>query len=302
MAAMISLARQYACRRRATPTACPQLERVPPPLPVSPAIEFDTVCFGFDDQAVLDALTFSVPRGSMTILLGASGAGKSVVLKLALGLFKPDSGRILVNGQRIDDMRERELDTVRATIGMLFQENALFSSLTVGENVGYRLSEELRMPRAEVDKRVAEVLSLVGLDSYADVMPADLSGGQRRRVAIARAVSARPTLVLLDDPTSGLDPITATGVDDQILKLRDLEGVTSLVATHQMRDAFYLATHQAVGPDIVRIGSVASGSAPSVRFLVLHEGRVYFEGSAAELQTSTDPYLRDFLFMTLPPW
>jgi len=238
----------------------------------------------------------------MTILLGASGAGKSVVLKLALGLFKPDSGRIFVNGRRIDDMGEQELDLVRAAVGMLFQENALFSSLTVGENAGYRLSEEIRMPKAEVDKRVTEVLSLVGLEAYAEVMPSDLSGGQRRRVAIARAIAARPTLVLLDDPTSGLDPVIAAGVDDEILKLRDLECVTSLVATHQMRDAFYLATHCAVKRDVVRIEAVTHEPAPAVRFIVLHEGRVYFEGSAAALQASADPYLRHFLFKTLPPW
>jgi len=299
VAASISPARQYARRR---PTSVAHLPPVEPVDAGAPAVQFDNVCFGFDDRPVLNGLTFSVPRGSMTILLGASGAGKSVVLKLVLGLFKPDSGRILVNGQRIDGMRERELDVVRGAVGMLFQENALFSSLTVGENVGYRLSEELRMPRAEVDTRVMEVLSLVGLEAYAEVMPSDLSGGQRRRVAIARAIAARPTMVLLDDPTSGLDPVIAAGVDDEILKLRDLECVTSLVATHQMRDAFYLATHRAVKGDGVRIEAVTREPTPDVRFIVLHEGRVYFEGSATALQASADPYLRQFLFMTLPPW
>ena len=303
VAAMSSVGRQYARRRRAGRAIVPQGERAAgvPPAEGS-AIEFDNVYFGFDDHAVLNGLTFAVRRGSMTILLGASGAGKSVVLKLALGLFKPDSGRIFVNGQRIDNMNEGELNTVRGAVGMLFQENALFSSLTVGENVGYRLSEETGMPKAEVHERVDEVLALVGLDSYVDVMPADLSGGQRRRVAIARAIAARPTLVLLDDPTSGLDPITAAGVDDEILKLRDLERVTSLVATHQMRDAFYLATHQAVKGDAVRIEAVTPERASQVHFIVLHEGRVYFEGCAADLRASTDPYLRPFLFMTLPPW
>jgi phospholipid/cholesterol/gamma-HCH transport system ATP-binding protein len=299
VAASISPARQFARRRPARIAIVPPVERVDAG---APAVQFDHVCFGFDDLPVLTGLTFSVPRGSMTILLGASGAGKSVVLKLALGLFKPDSGHIFVNGQRIDGMREGELDVVRAAVGMLFQENALFSSLTVGENVGYRLAEELRMPRAEVDKRVTEVLSLVGLEAYAEVMPSDLSGGQRRRVAIARAIAARPTLVLLDDPTSGLDPVIAAGVDDEILKLRDLERVTSLVATHQMRDAFYLATHRAVKRDVVTIEAVTREPEPAVRFIVLHEGRVYFEGSAADLRASADAYLRQFLFMTLPPW
>ena len=192
---------------------------------VASAVIFDKVSFAFDEHVVLDDVSFSVPQGSMRILLGASGAGKSVVLKLILGLLRPDSGTILVNGQRIDAMNERDLTRVRADIGMLFQENALFDSLTVAENVGYRLLEETDMPESVARSRVEEVLGFVGLGEFTDRLPSELSGGQRRRVAIARAMAAKPSLLLFDDPTSGLDPIIATTVDDQIVKLRDLEHV-----------------------------------------------------------------------------
>ena len=216
---------------------------------VSPAVVFDNVSFAFDEHVVLRDISFSVPKGSMKILLGASGAGKSVVLKLILGLLRPDAGTILVNGQRIDRMTERDLMRVRGDIGMLFQESALFDSLTVAENVGYRLYEETDMPDDQVRSRVEEVLGFIGLGEYIDRMPSELSGGQRRRVAIARAMAAKPNLLLFDDPTTGLDPIIATTVDDEIVKLRDLEHVTSIVVTHQIRDAFYVATHEAVEPD-----------------------------------------------------
>jgi phospholipid/cholesterol/gamma-HCH transport system ATP-binding protein len=191
-------------------------------------------------------------------------------------------------------MNEQELLELRGDIGMLFQESALFDSLTVAENVGYRLYEETRMPLEEVRARVEEVLGFVGLEEHIDKMPAALSGGQRRRVAIARAMAARPKLVLLDDPTTGLDPITATTIDDQIVKLRDLERVTSLVVTHQMRDAIYVAMHQAVrNGGVPRIVEASGPDAERVTFMVLHDGRIYFQGSSAELLASKDPYLRE---------
>ncbi len=268
-----------------------------------PAVVFDGVSFAFDEHVVLRDVSFTVPKGSMKILLGASGAGKSVVLKLVLGLFRPDAGTILVNGERIDDMAEPELMRVRADIGMLFQENALFDSLTVAENVGYRLYEETDMPDAQVRSRIAEVLGFIGLGEYIDRMPSELSGGQRRRVAIARAMAAKPSLLLFDDPTTGLDPIIATTVNDEIVKLRDLEHVTSIVVTHQIRDAVYVATHEAVRSDgRVQILPSKETEAGLARFMVLHEGRIAFEGSEAELLASRDDYLRKFLFMTLPPW
>jgi len=269
----------------------------------SPAVVFDKVAFAFDDHVVLRDISFVVPRGSMKILLGPSGAGKSVVLKLMLGLFRPDAGTILVNGQRIDTMTERQLTAIRSDIGMLFQETALFDSLTVAENVGYRLYEETDMPQDQVLRRVEEILGFVGLQEYIDRMPSELSGGQRRRVAIARAMAAKPNLLLFDDPTSGLDPITATTVDDEIVKLRDLEHVTSVVVTHQIRDAFYVATHKAVHTDgRLQILAADENEIENATFMVLHEGRIQFDGSAAELRASHDRYIQEFLFMTLPPW
>lgn len=264
------------------------------------AVEFDRVSFAFDDHVVLRDVSFTVPKGSMRILLGASGAGKSVVLKLILGLLKPDSGAILVNGRHIEHLRERDLLQMRADIGMLFQETALFDSLTVNENVGYRLYEETDLPTEQVRARVAEVLGFIGLTDYIDRMPSELSGGQRRRVAIARAMATRPGLLLFDDPTTGLDPIIATTVDDEIVKLRDLEQVTSILVTHQIRDAFYVATHEAVrenGRPVIR-----PAGAERATFLVLHEGTICFEGSGEELLAAKDRYLQQFLFMTLPPW
>jgi phospholipid/cholesterol/gamma-HCH transport system ATP-binding protein len=269
----------------------------------SPAVVFEKVSFAFDEHVVLRDVSFSVPRGSMRILLGASGVGKSVVLKLILGLLRPDSGEILVNGERIDRMAESDLMRVRGDIGMLFQENALFDSLTVAENVGYRLYEETDMPADQVRSRVAEVLGFIGLGEYIDRMPSELSGGQRRRVAIARAMAARPHLLLFDDPTTGLDPITASTVDDEIVKLRDLEHVTSILVTHQIRDAYYVATHEAVRSNgRVEILATDEQKAERAGFMVLHDGRITFEGSGAELQASRDAYLKEFLFMTLPPW
>ncbi len=239
----------------------------------------------------------------MTILLGASGSGKSVALKLILGLFRPDGGRILVHGHRIDQMSEPDLLRMRADVGMLFQESALFDSLTVAENVGYRLSEEMRMPEDQVQARVQEVLGFVGLAEYGERGTTELSGGQRRRVAIARAMAAKPSLLLLDDPTTGLDPLTATSVDDEIVKLRDLQEVTSIVVTHQIRDAVYVATHEAVQRNgDLTIADADLDDAGRVQFLVLRDGSIHFEGTRKELLAASDSYLKEFLFMTLPPW
>ena len=268
-----------------------------------PAVVLEHVSFSFDDHEVLRDVSLTVPKGSMTIILGASGAGKSVLLKLILGLYRPDSGAIVVNGHRIDTMAERDLLTLRADVGMLFQESALFDSLTVAENVGYRLYEETDMPMDQVRTRIEEVLGFIGLRDFIDRMPSALSGGQRRRVAIARAMASKPNLLLFDDPTTGLDPITATTVDDEIVKLRDLEHVTSLLVTHQIRDAHYVATHEALrNGNGLKIAEVDPSAGDRAQFIVLHDGRISFEGNVAELLSSQDDYLREFLFMTLPPW
>jgi phospholipid/cholesterol/gamma-HCH transport system ATP-binding protein len=265
-------------------------------------VVFDEVSLAFDDNVVLDKVTFSVRAAHMTMLIGASGAGKSVVLKLILGLLKPDAGAIHVNGERIDTLNEDQMMRVRDDIGMLFQESALFDSLTVADNVGYKLYEETDMPAGQVRRRVEEVLGFIGLKEYMDRMPSELSGGQRRRVAIARAMAARPHLLLFDEPTSGLDPITAKTVDAEIIKLRDVEHVTSILVTHQLQDAFYIATHEARGQDgqlaIVPAGPRTSEAA---QFVMLKDGRVYFEGPAAELLASTDSHLKAYLSEWVPP-
>ena len=268
-----------------------------------PAVVFQNVSLAFDDQTVLRDISFTVAKRTMRVVLGASGTGKSVMLKLILGLIRPDSGTIVVNGERVDNRSERELLRIRADMGIVFQELALFDSLTVAENVGYRLYEETDMPLDDVRRRVEEVLGFVGLAEFIDRMPPTLSGGQRRRVAIARAMASQPSLMLLDDPTTGLDPIIASTVDDEIVKLRDLHGVTSLFVTHQIRDAFYIATHRAVRTnDRTEIEPVAGDANETVEFMVLSRGQIHFEGSGAELLASQDRYLKEFLVDTLPPW
>ena len=266
------------------------------------AVSFDRVSLAFDDHVVLNDLSFTVPAGSMRVLLGPSGSGKSVILKLVLGLLRPDAGEITVNGQRVDTMSELDLLKMRADIGMVFQENALFDSLTVAQNVGFRLTEE-GLPDEEVDARVAEVLGFVGLSDFADRMPSSLSGGQRRRVGIARGMASKPGLMLFDDPITGLDPLIAMTVDDEIIKLRDLERMTSLLVTHQIRDAFYVAEHEAVRRnDRVEIVDADPARAAEVEFMLLNNGRIHVQGSAASMLASTDPFVQEYFYKTLPPW
>ena len=264
--------------------------------PNQPVIALENVSLAFDEKVILRDISFSVLPGHTKIILGASGSGKSTILKLILGLLKPDGGRIFVNGERVDAMSERELMQVRADLGMVFQEGALFDSLTVAENVGYKLYEESRLPLDEVRQRVEEVLGFVRLDAFIDRMPSELSGGQRRRVAIARAMGARPGILLYDEATTGLDPITATTVDEEMVKLRDLEEVTSIIVTHQLRDAFFVAEHEAVkhGAE-VRIARAGAAKCDEAEFIMLREGVIAFEGNAAELRASQDEYIREFL-------
>jgi phospholipid/cholesterol/gamma-HCH transport system ATP-binding protein len=264
--------------------------------PGSPMVVFDRVSLAFDDAEVLKEVSFTLITGHTKVILGASGAGKSTILKLAVGLLKPDAGIVWVNGERVDALDEAGLMPVRSRVGMVFQEGALFDSLTVAENVGFKLYEESGLPLPAVRERVEEVLGFVGLQDYIDRMPSDLSGGQRRRVAIARAIAARPRLLLYDEPTTGLDPITATTVDDEIIKLRDLEGVSSILVTHQLRDAFYVATHEAVREQgAIRIVPVDHDKAEEAEFMMLRRGAIVFEGTAEQLRGSRDGYLRDFL-------
>jgi phospholipid/cholesterol/gamma-HCH transport system ATP-binding protein len=265
----------------------------------TPVIEFRNVSLAFDDQVVLRAISFSLEPGQLKVVLGASGSGKSTILRLILGLLRPDSGEIWVHGRRVDQLAEPDLMPIRAELGMVFQEGALFDSLTVRENVGYRLYEETRQPIGEIDQRVQEVLGFVGLQEFGERMPSELSGGQRRRVAIARALTSRPKTLLYDEPTTGLDPITALTVDAEIIKLRDLERVSSILVTHQLRDAFYVATHRARrtgnGSGETTFDPVPPEESHETKFIMLKDGGIGFEGSADELHASTDPYLRSFL-------
>jgi phospholipid/cholesterol/gamma-HCH transport system ATP-binding protein len=263
----------------------------------APVIVFDHVRLAFDDKVVLQDISFTLLKGHTKIILGASGSGKSTILKIITGLLRADGGVIWVNGARVDQRSEREMMAVRADLGMIFQEGALFDSLTVRENVGYKLYEESDMPLADVDRRVEEVLGFIGLGEYLNRMPSELSGGQRRRVAIARAMAFKPRILLYDEATTGLDPITATTVDEEIVKLRDLESVSSIVVTHQLRDAFFVATHMAErdAAGKVHIVPATPEKEREAEFIMIRDGLIVFEGDADALRRSQDPYLKTFL-------
>lgn len=267
----------------------------------SAAIEFDHVSLAFDDVVVLYDVSFRVADADMTILFGPSGSGKSLLLKMTLGLLRPDAGTIRVHDQQIETLSENELMAVRNRIGMLFQETALFDSLTVGQNVGFKLDDQRLMDADGIRARVEEVLTFVGLAPYVDRLPGHLSGGQRRRVAIARAMAAKPSLLLLDDPTSGLDPITGKSILNEIVKVRDLQKVGGIVVTHQLQDAFYIATHQAsmVNGDVVisRRSVELAGATP---FLVLADGGIQFDGPAHALLQSDHPWIARSLSGWIP--
>lgn len=267
------------------------------PAPGQPAIEFNNVRLGFGEGEILCGVTFSAQVRETVVILGETGTGKTLLLKLAAGLLRPDSGRIFILGQDISAMGETELLQVRRQIGFVFQEGALFDSLTVGENVAYRLHED-RVHEEEIEAKVEEVLSFVELAHTGDMLPSELSGGMRRRVAIARALIARPPIVLYDSPTAGLDPITSQAIMSLILRLRDVYGVTALMATARLQDGFGLANFH-FDPQtkkVLRGAPDRSAQAASTRFLVLRQGRIYFEGAPDELMHSKDPYLQRFLF------
>lgn len=266
--------------------------------PGGPIIVFDKVHLAFDDNVILSDISFTLKTGHTKLFLGASGAGKSTILRLILGLLKPDTGMIFVNGERVDNMNEDQLRAVRGDLGMLFQEGALFDSLTVRENVGYKLFEESDMPLDDVNRRVEEVLGFVGLGEFIDRMPSELSGGQRRRVAIARAMTAKPRILLYDEPTTGLDPITALTIDEEIIKLRDIENVSSIVVTHQLRDAFFIAEHTGSRENgQLRFEKADPRKADEAEFIMLKGGVIAFEGNASELRAAaaTDSYIHSFL-------
>ncbi len=262
-------------------------------LPQPTLIEFDHVHLAFGEQTVLEDVSFAVRRSETKVLLGETGAGKSVVLKLAIGLLRPDAGRVEVLGETVSRLPETELYALRRRIGIVFQESALFDSLTVRENVAYRLEEERRLSEDEIEARVRACLAAVELEEAIDKMPAELSGGMQRRVSIARALSTEPEILLYDSPTGGLDPITATNIMEQIIRLRDVNKVTALLVTHRLQDGFLMATH-CWDPEANALrASIAENHATS--FLVLHQHRAIFDGQLQTLRANPDPYLQHFL-------
>jgi phospholipid/cholesterol/gamma-HCH transport system ATP-binding protein len=259
-----------------------------------PVVVFEDVSITFDIKPVLDNISFRVQHGETRIILGPAGGGKSVLMKLANGLIRPDSGTIRVFGEDITRMRETDLFKLRARIGMVFQESALFDSLSVEDNVAYRLHED-RVPEEEAHNRVVEALQFVELENTIEKFPSELSGGMRRRVSIARAIIAKPDLILYDSPTGGLDPITSTTIIDLVIKQRDVSHTTSLVITHRLQDAFLLATHR-FNRQTGKIEPIPNnGIDDSTKFLVLNEGHVVFDGNTHELVHTDDPWLKEYL-------
>jgi phospholipid/cholesterol/gamma-HCH transport system ATP-binding protein len=274
------------------PGNLPQTQQIPDA--AEPVVVFKDVSITFDVKPVLQNISFTVLRGETRIILGPAGGGKSVLMKLANGLIRPDAGTIRIFGDDITQMPETELFKLRARIGMVFQESALFDSLSVEDNVAYRLHEE-HVPEEEAHQRVIEVLQFVELEHTISKFPAELSGGMRRRVSIARAIIAKPDLILYDSPTGGLDPITSTTIIDLVIKQRDVSHTTSLLITHRLQDAFLLAQSR-FNEQTGKIEPIPNGGIDeNTKFLVLNEGQVIFDGTTHELVHTTDPWLKEYL-------
>lgn len=272
---------------------CRPENRVSPP---AAAVVFEDVHLSFGDNAVLRGVSFHLPVGETKALFGVAGSGKSTILKLALGLLPPDSGRITVLGNEVTQTPEQELFPLRGRLGMVFQESALFDSLTVRENVAYRLTEEHGIYDDEIDKRVRESLRFVELEHTLDLFPSELSGGMRRRVAIARAIITHPELLLYDSPTGGLDPVTSNTIVELIMKQRDVYRTSSLLVTHRLQDAFTMATHQFDQKNnTMRVLPRGQYCDVPMSFLILRDGKVTFDGDIRQLATTKDEYIREYI-------
>jgi phospholipid/cholesterol/gamma-HCH transport system ATP-binding protein len=260
------------------------------------SITFEDVHLSFEDNHVLRGVSFHLPFGETKALFGVAGSGKSTILKLALGLMRPDSGRITVLGKEVTQLPEEELFPIRERLGMVFQESALFDSLTVHENVAYRLIEERGVYDDNIDKRVRETLRFVELERTVDLFPSELSGGMRRRVAIARAIITQPELLLYDSPTGGLDPVTSNTIIELIMKQRDVYKTSSLMVTHRLQDAFTMATHQ-FDPKANQLRALPRGQYCDVpmSFLILRDGKVIFDGDVRQLAHTKDEYIREYI-------
>jgi phospholipid/cholesterol/gamma-HCH transport system ATP-binding protein len=259
-------------------------------------LELKDVVKVYGDRRILDGVSFGVRKGETKIIIGASGSGKSTILKLVMGLEKPDEGQIFVNGDEITQLEERDMVRVRQRMGMVFQESALFDSLTVRENVAYRLYE-IGTDENQIEQRVRKGLGFVGLEDAIDKTPAELSGGMKRRVALARALIGEPEIMLYDEPTAGLDPVTSRKINELIIALRDIDNVTGVFVTHRMRDAFTLASEYAEnGNGAVTFRREGQDLCiANTRFLLLRDGKIIFEGPDETLRRSEDPYIKRFL-------
>jgi phospholipid/cholesterol/gamma-HCH transport system ATP-binding protein len=262
----------------------------------SDIVVFEDVSIAFDEKQVLEGISFRLAKGETKAIFGVAGAGKSTILKLAMGLIKPDTGHIYVLGDDVTQMREDELFELRRKIGMVFQESALFDSLTVRENVAFRLLEEGDVSEDQVEAPVREALSFVELENTIDKFPSELSGGMRRRVAIARAIITHPEVLLYDSPTGGLDPVTSTTIIQLIVKQRDVYKTSSLLVTHRLQDAFIMATHyfDRKANEMRPLPPGARGEVP-MAFLILRDGKVIFDGDARELAQSKDEYIKEYI-------
>jgi phospholipid/cholesterol/gamma-HCH transport system ATP-binding protein len=262
-----------------------------------PAIEFRNVVLAFDERVILDNLSFKVMKGETKIILGGSGGGKSTIIKLVLGLLKPDSGQVLVDGEDVTEYSEERMMNVRKKIGMVFQEGALFDSLSVYDNVAYRLHEQ-GVPEDEVEPEVRRMLRFVNLEDAIDKMPIELSGGMRRRVGIARALIGDPKIVLFDEPTAGLDPPTARTICELAMKLRDLEDVSSIFVTHEMNNLHYICSEYAVVDDDGKVVFEREGERLCLinsKVMMMRTGKVIFSGTDEALRRSEDAYIQRFL-------
>ena len=276
------------------PQPAPNDTGPPPDHPALWVVVFEDVSIRFDGPPVLENVSFRVSPGETRIVLGPAGVGKSVLLKLANGLLRPDSGRIYLFGQEISAMPEHKLLALRTITGMVFQESALFDSLNVRDNVGYQLMER-HLPADEIDGRVREALRFVELEDTYDLLPSSLSGGMRRRVAIARAIIDQPEFLLYDSPTGGLDPVTSNTINELIVKERDVFHTPAMLVTHRLQDAFTMATHRYDEVQAKMVPLPDGQTHPTTTFLVLHEGKLIFDGTTHELINSQDPYIKEFL-------
>jgi phospholipid/cholesterol/gamma-HCH transport system ATP-binding protein len=262
----------------------------------SNVIVFDNVSIAFEDKPVLDGISFCLTKGETKAIFGVAGSGKSTILKLALGLLKPDEGHIYVLGEDVTQMSEDALFDLRRKVGIVFQESALFDSLTVRENVAFRTLEEGHVSEDEVEKPVREALSFVELEDTVDKFPSELSGGMRRRVAIARAIITHPEILLYDSPTGGLDPVTSTTIIQLIVKQRDVYKTSSLMVTHRLQDAFVMATHyfDRKANEMRPLPPGARGEVP-MAFLILRDSKVIFDGDVHQLAQSNDEYIKEYI-------